>query len=124
MARVRSLVFCSLVAALLPSAVSFGQQAAPAVRIVGKIDETQLVTLKGNVHPLANPANDRGDAPDNMALSRMELVLKRSPAQETALRQLIQEMSTPGSPNYRKWPTAAATSFPGPAGTFRRPRPA
>ena len=34
--------------------------AAPTVRIVTQIDEGQLVTLKGNTHPAANAANDRG----------------------------------------------------------------
>jgi hypothetical protein len=35
----------------------------------------------------------------------MHLVLKRSDSQEAALKQLIDEMHTPGSPNYHKWLT-------------------
>jgi hypothetical protein len=81
------------------------QIAAPAVRVVSPIDENQLVTLKGTVHPLANARNDRGVAPDSMQLGRMHLVLKRSDSQEAALKQLISEMHTPGSPNYHNWLT-------------------
>jgi len=40
-----------------------GQNGAPASRIVRQIDESQLVTLKGTVHPLANAKNDRGALP-------------------------------------------------------------
>jgi hypothetical protein len=81
------------------------QVAAPAVRIVNQVDESQLVTLKGTVHRLANAANDRGVAPESMQLERMHLVLKRSDSQETALEQLIGEMHTPGSASYHKWLT-------------------
>ena len=86
---------------------AFAQKVGPTVRITSPINSSQLVTLKGTVHPLANPQNDRGPAPQSMQLTRMHLILKRSPAQDTALRQLIQEQNTPGSPNYHKWLTPA-----------------
>jgi subtilase family serine protease len=81
------------------------QNPAPAVRIVSPIDESQTLTLKGTVHPLANARNDRGVAPDSLQLDRMHLVLKRSASQEAALKQLISEMQTPGSASYHKWLT-------------------
>ena len=49
------------------------------------ISESQRTILKGNVHPLARPENDRGLAPDSLAMSRMLLVLKRSPDRHTLL---------------------------------------
>jgi subtilase family serine protease len=101
----RSLSLCAVASAFLCSAVALAQHAAPAVRIVSPIDESQLVTLHNTVHPLANAANDRGAAPDGMQLDRIQLVLQRSPAQETALRQLIAQIHTPGSPNYHQWLT-------------------
>src|SRR5579875_3157317 len=76
-------------------------------RITQPIDNNSLVTLQGTVHPLANAANDRGPAPASMQLSRIQVVFKRSQAQEAALQQLIQEQHTPGSPNYHKWLTPA-----------------
>jgi trimeric autotransporter adhesin len=80
-------------------------ESRPENRIVSAVDETQLVTLKGTVSPLASTANDRGAAPDNMPLDRLQLVLKRSPGQEAALRALIAELHAPGSPSYHKWLT-------------------
>jgi subtilase family serine protease len=87
---------------------AIAQEAAPAARIVNPIDEQQLVTLKGTVHPLANARNDRGAAPGDMQLDRMHLVLKRSNSQEAALRSLITDMHTPGTASYHKWLTPDA----------------
>ncbi len=105
MANLRTLPLCVLAGALLCSTALFAQNAAPAIRVVNPIDETQLVTLKGTVHPLANARNDRGVAPDSMQLGRMHLVLKRSDGQEAALKQLIGDMHNPASPSYHKWLT-------------------
>ena len=107
MTSLRRLPLCALVTVLLSSTSLFAQQAAPAVRITAPIDASQLVTLKGSVHPLANPQNDRGPASAGMQLERLHLILKRSPAQESALRQLIQDQNTPGSANYHQWLTPA-----------------
>ena len=104
----RSLRFFPLslvLAGLLFAAAATAQEASPAVRIVNPIDEKQLVTLKGTVHPLANAGNDRGAAPDGMRLDRIHLVLKRSSGQETELRALIADMHAPGTANYHKWLT-------------------
>ncbi|HTD55610.1 MAG TPA: Ig-like domain repeat protein [Silvibacterium sp.] len=76
-----------------------------APRITQTIDESSRVTLKGNVHPLANAANDRGVAPESMSLDRITIFFKRSDAQESALKQLISDLHAPGSPSYHKWLT-------------------
>jgi subtilase family serine protease len=107
MRLLHSSLFC-VVSATLLCAATIAQQAAPVVRIVSPIDEKQLVTLKGTVHPLANRANDRGVAPDEMRLDRIHLVLRRSDSQETALRTLITQMHTPGTAAYHKWLTPDA----------------
>ena len=103
MAHVRTLPHLLAVGALLCSTTLLAQ--APAARIVDRVDESKLVTLKGTVHPLANAANDRGAVPENMQLDRMHLVLKRSQNQEAALRQRISDMHTPGTASYHKWLT-------------------
>lgn len=74
-------------------------------RLTQPIDESVRVTLHGYIAPQANPANDRGAAPDSMPLERLHLFLKRSPAQEADLQQLVSQMHTPGSANYHKWLT-------------------
>ena len=101
----RSLPFYFLASLFLCSAASIAQSVAPAVRIVSAIDESQRITLTHTVSPFANAANDRGAAPDGMQLDRIQLVLQRSPAQETALRQLVAQMHTPGSASYHQWLT-------------------
>ena len=110
MRLLRKFPLCVLSVALVCSAAvtAVAQEAASSSRIVNRIDEKQLVTLKGTVHRLANARNDRGAAPDEMLLDRMHLLLKRSDAQETALRQLISDLHNPGSPSYHKWLTPDA----------------
>jgi subtilase family serine protease len=77
-------------------------------RLTQPIDENARVTLKGTVHPLASAANFHGVAPDSMPLDRVQVVLKRSDAQESALKQLISDLHTPGSASYHKWLTPDA----------------
>ena len=105
MRSLRSLFLCVLASALLCGTAAMAQNSAPAARIVDPIDETQLTTLKGAMHPLANAKNDRGAAPGDMQLDRMHLVLTRGASQETALRQLIGQLHTPGNASYHKWLT-------------------
>src|SRR5579872_3355165 len=42
------------------------------------IDDSKLITLTGNVHPMALIATDLGPAEDGFALDHLQLVLKRS----------------------------------------------
>ncbi len=71
------------------------------------IDETQVVTLEGNVHPLARAEFDRGTADAGTRLERMVLLLKPSPAQQTALDALVEEQQNPQSPLFHQWLTPA-----------------
>jgi hypothetical protein len=96
-----SLTIASTLLALTPS---FCAGAQVLSRINGPIDESTLVVLKGNVHPLANAASDEGPV-DGALSGRMLLMLRRSPQQEAALRQLVQEQLTVNSPNFHKWLT-------------------
>jgi Pro-kumamolisin, activation domain/FG-GAP-like repeat len=73
--------------------------------ITQPIVETNLVTLAGNVRPEANAANDRGPVADDFAMSHMFLQLQRPAALEQTLRQLIDQMHDPASPNYHQWLT-------------------
>ena len=91
-------LFLSLAAPLL--AQQFSQPL-----ITQPINESQLTTLKGNTHPLAQPQFDIGIAPPNMPLNRMLLVLKRSPQQDFALRKMLDDQQDKASPNYHKWLT-------------------
>ncbi|HEX6803503.1 MAG TPA: protease pro-enzyme activation domain-containing protein [Terriglobales bacterium] len=85
-------------------AVLYGQ-VAPHPLITRPVDETQLVALRGNTHPLAQPQFDMGTAPPDLPLNRMLLVLKRSPEQEHGLRTLLDSQQDKNSPSYHKWMT-------------------
>ena len=84
--------------------VDSGVHARP--RITQSIDEMDRVALEGNTHPAARPANDRGAVPNDFAMEHMLLQLKRTPEQEQALQQFIDELHTKGSPNFHHWLTA------------------
>jgi hypothetical protein len=72
-------------------------------RVTESVDENKLTLLQGNIHPLARAEFDRGAAPRSLPLERMLLVLKRSPEQEAALDQLLDEQQDKSSPNYHRW---------------------
>jgi len=88
-----------------PASQAAAQSIAIPARITQAIDETQLVALKGNVHPLARPEFDQGAVADSQPMKRMLLVLKRSVEQESALAQLMVDQQNAASPNYHKWLT-------------------
>ena len=74
-------------------------------RITGKIDDARLATLRGNTHPLARAEYDLGAAPRDLPMERILLLLGRSPEQEAALQQLLEEQQDPGSGQFHKWLT-------------------
>lgn len=80
-------------------------QAGPRARITQAINNTQLMTLHGNVHPLARAEFDRGEVDFSRPVTRMLLLLQRSPEQQAALAKLMEEQQTPSSPNFHKWLT-------------------
>jgi hypothetical protein len=81
------------------------QNAAIPARITQAIDETQLTRLKGNVHPLARPEFDQGAVSNATPMSRMLMLLKRSPEQDAALQKLMGEQQSKDSPNFHQWLT-------------------
>ena len=89
--------------AALCQAQSAAAQKQPAPRITQAIDDTRLVTLRGGVHPLATAAADQGVAPDSLQLGRTILLLKRTDAQQAALKKLVDDQQNPKSPNYHAW---------------------
>ncbi len=74
--------------------------------ITQNIDEGKRVTLKGNTRHEAKAENDLGAVADDLPMEHMQLQLRRSSEQERALQQFIEELHTPGSPNFHRWITA------------------
>ncbi|HEY2470412.1 MAG TPA: protease pro-enzyme activation domain-containing protein [Terracidiphilus sp.] len=75
----------------------------PRDMITRPIDDAQRTVLRGNRHPLARSAFDRGAAPAGLPMQRMLLVLKRNDDQETSLKTLLSDQQTKGSPRYHQW---------------------
>jgi subtilase family serine protease len=100
----RWVVLCA-VALLLVGQAAWAQQVTVPARVVAAVDDTQTVTLRGNVHPLARAANDQGALPDSQPMTRMLLLLQRSDTQEASLRQLLDAQQTKGSGSYHNWLT-------------------
>jgi len=88
-----------------PDSATAAQTAAIPARITQAIDETQLVRLHGNVHPLARLEFDQGIVSDATSMKRMMLVLQRSPEQQAALTKLMDEQLSKDSTNFHKWLT-------------------
>jgi len=98
--RFASALACALVscgASLVAQTTSPPSPGAPA------LDETNLITLRGNTLPLARPQFDQGAAPDDLPMQRMLLLLKRSNEQETTLRKLLEQQQIKPSPRYHQW---------------------
>ncbi len=98
------LVFLTLILFASRSAAQNNPAPTPA-RITQAVDESILVTLSGNVHPLARAQFDRGPAPSDLALNRMLLVLSRSPEQAGNLQALLDQQQDRSSPQYHRWLT-------------------
>src|SRR5882762_10700254 len=99
----RPLLFCVL-GSFLATTVPQAQQ-PPASRVLQAADNNIRITLPSNTHPLARPEFEQGEAPADLPMKRMLLVLKRSPEQESALLSLLDSQQDKHSPNYHKWLT-------------------
>lgn len=101
MAPVNFLIFV-----LMSCVPLFAQTTSKQPLITQPIDEQILVALRGNTRPEVTAANDRGRVADDLQLQHMYLQLKRSPAQQQAVDELINRLHDPNSPQYHHWLTA------------------
>jgi subtilase family serine protease len=97
------ILFYTLSSLLLSLCV--GASAEQPDRIVGTIDSSQTVVLKGTVSPKARPQYDKGPLDPSTKLTYVSLLIQPSAAQQAALKQLLAEQQDPSSPNYHKWLT-------------------
>jgi subtilase family serine protease len=96
----------AFVFAFLPSAqAQFAGNSVARPLITAPVLETNLVRLVGNVRPEASPANDLGSVADGFPMDHMFIQLQRPATEETALRQLIDQLHDPNSPNFHRWLT-------------------
>jgi subtilase family serine protease len=100
----RSVVLLLTGSTAILMAQSTGRRAEPLIH--DKVDENKLVTLSGNTRPEASAENDLGAVSDDLNLDHMMLQLHRSPEQEQAVEQFIDELHDPQSANFHKWLSA------------------
>jgi len=111
MRSVKAFPLCVLVGALLgstvlfPSSASMAQSIAPAIRIVDKIDESNLVTLRGSTRPAAIAKNDRGRVSPSLPMTDLILVLSRGAEQQAAFEKFVASQYDSSSPNFHQWLT-------------------
>jgi Pro-kumamolisin, activation domain/Bacterial Ig-like domain (group 3) len=101
----------TLLVVLSPASFAQNRNSVSSNSIISKrlitqaVDPSKLTLLNGNTHPFARPEFDQGPAPATLPMQRMLLVLERSPGQESALRQLLDDQQNKNSSNYHKWLT-------------------
>jgi subtilase family serine protease len=100
----KALCLFSMLAASIGHAAT---SASPTPLIATPIDPSQVTVLRGNTRPEANAANDAGAVADSLPLNHLLLQMKRSPASEAALDQLIQDLHDPHSSSFHQWLTPA-----------------
>ena len=71
--------------------------------IVEKVDENNLIALKGNTPPGAIAANDRGAVNPGMAMTGLILTLRRSQEQQAAFDAFVASQYDPSSANFHHW---------------------
>jgi Pro-kumamolisin, activation domain len=78
----------------------------PRQMVIAPIDESKLVTLGGNTTPAGTRAqNDRGPVADDVRFDHLLLLLKRDPQTEADLKEEIEAMHNPTSPEFHHWLT-------------------
>jgi pseudomonalisin len=75
----------------------------PAARIIGPMDDSQRVELKGQVHRAVRDSQDLGAADPLQPAERIIMLLRGSAAQEAELQQFLKDVQTPGRPNFHFW---------------------
>jgi len=77
----------------------------PVTNVANPVDESRMVTLQGNVHPLARAEFDQGPINPATRLDRMLLQLNSTSAQQADLDDLVAAQQDPHSPLYHQWLT-------------------
>jgi subtilase family serine protease len=73
----------------------------------GDVNDAERLTVPGNIRPEVATARDLGRVPDDFKLEGMQILLKRSPEREAALKIIMDGQTDKGSPYYHKWIDAA-----------------
>jgi subtilase family serine protease len=95
------LLWGSAAAIFLFSSALFAQEN----RIMRTIDNSHRATIRGNIHPKAQPQFDKGPVEASFRLNCITLLLKKSASQQADLERLLHEQQDPSSTLYHHWLT-------------------
>ena len=84
---------------------SMPARAQTADLVNAPVDPANRVALQGQHAPWALPQNSQGPVPGDTMLEPLTLVLKRSPQQQKAFEQFLDQLQDPASPNYHRFLT-------------------
>jgi subtilase family serine protease len=101
---ITTLALCGSVAAPALFTSAFAQQSR-APLIVQPVNETARSRLIGNVSARITVEEDVGPTPGTLQMDELAFVLKRSPAQELALAELLSAQQNHNSAQYHRWLT-------------------
>jgi len=97
---VKHFIFACIIAAV--SVILFGASAVfahpPLV-----INDKDIITLRGNVHPLARPEFDRGETDASLPMERMILTFRLNAVKQAELDKFLAELQDSASPNFHHW---------------------
>ncbi len=74
-------------------------------RMAGPIEGNRTFVMKGNVHPKALPANDRGALNPTTVIPYMRMSLQPTAQQTADLEQLLEAQRDPALSDYHRWLT-------------------
>jgi len=97
-------VAAAMICAVGSASAARGQAVKPRL-VTQAVDESNRVTMRGNVHPLARAEFDQGAVANTQPVNRIYLLLNRSAEQQAALDKLMREQVDAGSANFHKWLT-------------------
>jgi pseudomonalisin len=72
-------------------------------RVTTVVDDAQRVELRAQLPKWVENSNARGPVADDLELSHISIVLKRSPQQQTAFEQFLKNQQNPNSPDFHHW---------------------
>src|SRR5487761_2403219 len=90
-----------IVAVCALTAGAVGAQ-SPKARIMSEITSSELVPIKGSLHPMAQAQNEAGRMPADTRMNGVTLYFNRSAAQQADLEALLTAQQNPTSPYYHQ----------------------
>jgi subtilase family serine protease len=96
---------CAMIAVGMVFAAAGAGNARAQDRIVHGIDNGQIATVKGNVHPQARAEFDQGPADSALRLQGLTILFKPTAAQQASVDSLLSAQQDRSSPNYHRWLT-------------------